>query len=642
MPRTLTKWQERLVTFIAFLMGLYNVYTLTFAVYDIFAHMAVNLTFALPLVFLTFPARKKDISKIPWYDYLLAIISAIPPLMLYLNYISWVYGRWAFITDLPTEQFILGLIFLVTVVEAVRRCTGIPMMTVVLAFLTYLYIGPWLPPPLRHRGLSIIRIVEANYVTGAYGVFTIPLQVISTYVIAFTILGAVFSEAGVGRFFIDLAKALVGRMVGGPAKIAVVASSLFGTISGSAPANVYGTGIITIPTMKSLGYPSRFAGAVEAVASTGGQIMPPIMGAAAFVMAELLNVPYARIMIAAIIPALLYYLGVYVQIHYYSLKHGLRGLPKDQVPSLKSILKGRGYMLIPMAVLVYIVAVLMWSPVTAAFIAMFITIALSFIRRETWMTPKKIYKALAKGAEDSLTIIVAAAGAGIVVGAVALTGLSDKLTVLIYDLALGSFVLALILAAIVTLIMGMALPTTAAYLVVVALAAPSLYRLGVMPFLAHFFVFYYATISAITPPVALAAYAAASIAKDDPMKIGFTAVRLGFAAILTPFILIFKPGLLLVIQEPLPIIIENIVTAFIAIYAIALGIEGFYKTNMNIIERFALIGCGLLLFAPTSLEIDVLSLTIILLVVIVHRRKFKKSLNRVSGSKPLNNTRLTH
>jgi TRAP transporter 4TM/12TM fusion protein len=618
-------------------MGLYNVYTLTFAVYDIFAHMAVNLAFVLPLVFLTFPARKKDVSKIPWYDYVLAVVSVIPPLMLYLNYTSWVYGRWAFITEFPTDQFILGLVFLVTIVEAVRRCTGVPMMAIVLAFLIYLYLGPWLPPPLKHRGLSIIRIVEANYVTGAYGVFTIPLQVISTYVIAFTILGAFFSEAGVGRFFIDLAKALVGRLVGGPAKIAVVASSLFGTISGSAVANVYGTGIITIPTMKSLGYPAYFAGAVEAVSSTGGQIMPPVMGAAAFVMAELLNVPYARIMIAAIIPALLYYLGVYMQVHYYSLKTGLRGLPKDQVPSLKRILKERGYMLIPMAVLVYIVAVLMWSPVTAAFIAMFITIAISFIKRETWMTPKKIYKALAKGAEDSLTIIIAAAGAGIVVGAVALTGLSDKLTVLIYDLALGSFILALILAAIVTLIMGMALPTTAAYLVVVALAAPALYKLGVDPFLAHFFVFYYATISAITPPVALAAFAAASIAKDDPMKIGFTATRLGIAAIIAPFIIIFKPGLLLVIKEPLPIIIENIATAFIAVYAIAMGIEGYYKTNMNIIERLALVGGGLLLFAPTSLEVDALGLAIILSVIIVHRRRFKGSLDR----KSLNFTGLT-
>ncbi|MEM2206445.1 MAG: TRAP transporter fused permease subunit [Sulfolobales archaeon] len=611
-------------TFIAFLMGAYNVYTLTFTVYDLMAHMALNLTFVLPLVYILYPARKKDVSRVPWYDYVLAVISAIPPLLLYLNYSTWVYGRWYFITELPTEQFVLGLIFLITIIEAIRRCAGLPMMLVALSFLVYLYLGPYIPPPLRHRGLNIVRIVEANYVTGAYGIFSIPLQVISTYVIAFTILGAVFSGAGVGKFFIDLAKALVGRVVGGPAKIAVIASSLFGTISGSAPANVYGTGIITIPTMKSLGYPPRFAGAVEAVASTGGQIMPPVMGAAAFVMAELLNVPYARIMIAAIIPALLYYLGVYVQVHYYSVRKGLKGLPKEEIPNLKKLMVERGYMLIPMAVLVYIVAVMMWSPVTAAFIAMFITIALSYIKKETRMTPKKIYIALAKGAEDSLTIIVCAAAAGIVVGAVALTGLSDKLTVLIYDLSLGSMALALMVAAIVTLIMGMALPTTAAYLVVVALAAPALYKLGVNPFQAHFFVFYYATISAITPPVALAAYAAASIARDDPMRVGFQACKLGIAAIIVPFVLIFKPGLLLVLEEPPLIIIENIVTAFIAIYAIALGVEGYMRDVMHFLERIALIAGGLVLFAPTSLELDLIGLILIASSITSHYMRHRR------------------
>ncbi|MEM4519653.1 MAG: TRAP transporter large permease subunit, partial [Sulfolobales archaeon] len=262
--------------------------------------------------------------------------------------------------------------------------------------------------------------------------------------------------------------------------------------------------------------------------------------------------------------------------------------------------------------------------VTAAFIATFITIALSYIKKETWMTPKKIYTALAKGAEDSLTIMICAAAAGIVVGAVALTGLSDKLTVLIYDLSLGSMALALIVAAVVTLIMGMALPTTAAYLVVVALAAPSLYRLGIMPFLAHFFVFYYATISAITPPVALAAYAAASIAKDDPMRIGFLASRLGIAAIITPFILVFKPGLLLIFEEHPLIIIENIITSFIAIYAIGLGCEGYMKTSMSILERVALIIGGLLLFAPTSIELDIKGVGIIFLTIVLHIRRFKK------------------
>ncbi|MEM3904441.1 MAG: TRAP transporter fused permease subunit, partial [Sulfolobales archaeon] len=357
---------------------------------------------------------------------------------------------------------------------------------------------------------------------------------------------------------------------------------------------------------------------------TGGQIMPPVMGAAAFVMAELLNVPYARIMIAALIPALLYYLGVYMQVHYYSLKTGLRGLPKDQVPSLKRILKERGYMLIPMAVLVYIVAVLMWSPVTAAFIAMFITIAISFIKRETWMTPKKIYKALAKGAEEALSILIIGAAAGMIIGSISFSGTGLRLSSIVLEASMGILVLALLYVALLTLIMGMGVPTTAAYIMTAALSVPALSRLGVDPFLAHFFIFYYATISAITPPVALAAYAAASIAKDDPMKIGFTATRLGIAAILAPFIIIFKPGLLLVIKEPLPIVIENIITAFIAVYAIAMGIEGYYKTNMNIIERSLLIISGLLLFAPTDLTIDLISTVVIIAVLLIHRRRANK------------------
>jgi len=424
--RTLSKRVEAVVITVLACMAIYNIYVLLFTAYDVILHMVLNMAFVLPLIFIVYPARKKDVNRIPWYDYLLAIVSAIPPIVLYLHP-SWIYERMWFATTLTTEQLILGIIFMVTVIEATRRTSGLVITLLVIFFLIYLYIGPYIPDPFRHRGMRFDRIIELNYLT-SYGTFTTPLQVMSTYVIAFTILGAFFSEAGVGRFFIDLAKALVGRLVGGPAKIAVVASSLFGTISGSAVANVYGTGIITIPTMKSLGYPAYFAGAVEAVSSTGGQIMPPVMGAAAFVMAELLNVPYARIMIAAIIPALLYYLGVYMQVHYYSLKTGLRGLPPDQVPSLKRILKERGYMLIPMVVLVYIVAVLMWSPVTAAFIAMFITIAISFIKRETWMTPKKIYKALAKGAEDALSILVIGAAAGMVIGSISFSGTGLRLS----------------------------------------------------------------------------------------------------------------------------------------------------------------------------------------------------------------------
>ncbi|MEM2342754.1 MAG: TRAP transporter fused permease subunit [Sulfolobales archaeon] len=622
--RVLGKRSSVAVLSVSGIMALYNIYALLFTAYDVVLHMVLNMAFVLPLTFIMYAARSKDVNRLPWYDILLAVISAIPPVILYLNP-SWIYERMWFSTALTTEQLFLGVLFVATIIEATRRAGGTVIMLLVLFFLIYLNIGPSIPDPFRHRGMRFDRIIELNYLT-TYGTFTTPLQVMSTYVIAFTILGAVFSEVGIGRFFIDLAKALVGRMVGGPAKIAVIASSLFGTISGSAVANVYGTGIITIPTMKSLGYPPRFAGAVEAVASTGGQIMPPVMGAAAFVMAELLNVPYARIMIAAIIPALLYYLGVYVQVHYYSVRKGLKGLPKEEIPNLKKLMVERGYMLIPMAVLVYIVAVMMWSPVTAAFIAMFITIALSYIKKETRMTPKKIYIALAKGAEEAVSILVVGAAAGMIIGSIAFSGTGLRLSSLVLEASMGILSVALVYVAVLTLIMGMGIPTTAAYVMTAALSVPALARLGVDTFPSHFFIFYYATISAITPPVALAAYAAASIAKDDPMRIGFTASRLGFAALLVPFIIIFKPGLLLVVKEPLPIMVEQIVTAFIATYALALAFEGYYKMAMNVLERAVLFVGGLLLFAPTNIEIDVIAILLIALGIIVHRRRANKIL----------------
>ncbi len=623
MPRrVLGKRVNGVVVSITGVMAIYNIFALLITAYDVVLHMVLNMAFVLPLTFIVYAARSKDVNRLPWYDIVLAVISAIPPIILYLNP-PWIYERMWFSTTVTTQQLILGTIFIATIIEATRRTGGLAITLLVIFFLIYLYAGPLIPDPFRHRGMRFDRIIELNYLT-TYGTFTTPLQVMSTYVIAFTILGAVFNEVGIGKFFIDLAKALVGRMVGGPAKIAVIASSLFGTISGSAVANVYGTGIITIPTMKSLGYPSRFAGAVEAVASTGGQIMPPVMGAAAFVMAELLNVPYARIMVAAIIPALLYYLGVYVQVHYYSVRHGLKGLPKEEVPGLKKVMVERGYMLIPMAVLVYIVAVMMWSPVTAAFIAMFITIALSYLKRETWMTPKKIYGALAKGAEEAISILVIGAAAGVVIGSISFSGTGLRLSSLVLEASMGIVVVALVYVALLTLVMGMGVPTTAAYVMTAALAVPALARLGVDVFSSHFFVFYYATISAITPPVALAAYAAASIAKDDPMRIGFLASRLGFAALIVPFIMVFKPGLLLVVKEPLPIIVENIVTAFIATAILALAFEGYYKGVMNLFERALLILGGLMLFAPTNIEIDLIGMALSCAGILIHRRRARK------------------
>ncbi|MEM2158258.1 MAG: TRAP transporter fused permease subunit [Sulfolobales archaeon] len=399
-----------------------------------------------------------------------------------------------------------------------------------------------------------------------------------------------------------------------------MASSLFGTVSGSAVANVYATGVLTIPTMKSVGFPSHLAGAVEAVASTGGQIMPPVMGAAAFVMAELLGTHYGRIMIAAVIPAIIYYLGVYVQIHYYSLKSGLRGLPPDQVPNRNEVLRRGWFYFLPLIVLVYVVGVLQWSAITAAFISFFISIFLGLITRQ--LNIRKLYEVLVRGVEDALSIIVVGAAAGIIVGAVSYSGLGVKLGYIVSTASFGYVALALVYVALITTLLGMGIPTTPAYITAVAVSVPALAYMGLDVFPVHFFVFWYAVLGAITPPVALASYAAASLAKADTMKTAIIACKLGFAAFILPFIMVFKPEILLaygdfgVIER-----IWSISTSLVATYAIATAFEGFITRNINLILRLVLMGSGLALFAPTNAIIDLAALAIIAIVIIINYLK---------------------
>jgi len=609
--RVLGKKQSLVIRSILFVLAIYNTYTLLLTPYDMYRHMIINLMIILPLSFIIYSSKRNDVSKVPWYDYILAVLSFIPLFILYCNFDEWFYGRLWYLDPVLREQIFLGALLIVLVLESTRRALGIPLMIITLFFILLLFIGPYIPElGIRTKPE---RAIELMYLT-PNGIFATPLQVVTTYIIAFTLLGAVFTACGAGRFFIDLAKATVGKSVGGPAKASVIASSLFGTITGSAVANVYATGVITIPTMKSLGYPPKFAGAVEAVASTGGQIMPPIMGVAAFIMAELLQIPYAKVMIMAVIPALLYYLGVFVQVHYYTLKHGLRGLPKDQIPDLKKILFKWGYYLIPLAVLIYLVAVLMWSPVTAAFISLFITIGLSFIRKETWMTPKKIFESFATGMEEALMIIVAAAAAGMIVGSIAYSGIGPKFGTIVTSLSMGIQPLALALTALLCVILGMGVPTVPAYVITIAVTAPALSLLGVDRIPMHFFVLWFAVLSAITPPIALAAYAAATLAKDNPLKIGLYASRLGIMGFVVPFIIIYRSSILLgYLNPPLTVLLKDIFLSFIATYAIAASLEGYIRRKMLFIERILMFVGSILLFIPSELAIDVLGLVMITL-----------------------------
>jgi len=603
------------IKLILFLAAIYNIYVLAFAVYDVYQHMMINLLYALPLTFIMYSGSRRATGKIPWYDYVLAITSLLVVTILLMNFRSWFWGRLWLVTPVTTEQFVIGTLFIVLLLEAVRRAGGIFITAVALVFLAFLLLAPYIP--VVGFKTTPQRVVEFLCLT-PWGIFSTPLEVISTYVIAFTLLGAVFTLSGVSDFFIDIAKALVGRSSGGPAKVSVIASSLFGTVSGSAVANVYATGVFTIPSMKGVGFPPYVAGAVEAVSSTGGQIMPPIMGAGAFIMAELLGVPYVKIMIAAIIPALIYYLGVYVQIHYYAVKSGLRGLPNTEIPNVKDVLVRRGYYIIPLAVLIYMITILMWSPVTSALITLFIALAVSYVRRSTWMTPKRVFKALVNGIDEVITIVVIAAVAGMIAGSVTYSGLTLKFSYLVNVASMGITTLALLYTALLTILLGMGMPTTAAYVLAASVAVPAIISMGVDALAAHMFTFWYAILSAITPPVALAAYAAATLAKDHPVKVAIWACKLGFSAFVVPFLLIYRSSILLGHgNTPLTIAMYDSVIAFLATYAIAIAFSGYLRRELKLFERILLIVGGIILYIPGTLY-DLAGLLITGLTILAH------------------------
>ena len=603
------------VKIILFLAAIYNIYILAFAVYDVYQHMMVNLLYALPLTYIMYSGSKRSVSKIPWYDYVLAITSLVVVTVLLMNFRSWFWGRLWLVTPVTIEQFIVGMFFIVLLLEAVRRAGGIFITAVASVFLAFLLLAPYIP--VVGFRTTPQRVVEFLCLT-PWGIFSTPLEVISTYVIAFTLLGAVFSLSGVSDFFINIAKALVGRSVGGPAKVSVIASSFFGTISGSAVANVYATGVFTIPSMKGVGFSPAVAGAVEAVASTGGQIMPPIMGAGAFIMAELLGVPYVKVMIAAIIPALIYYLGVYVQVHYYAVKSGLRGLPSTEIPRVRDVLVKRGYYIIPLAALIYMIAVLMWSPVTAALITLFIALVISYFRRSTWMTPKKIFKALVNGIDEVVSIIVIAAVAGMIAGSVTYSGLTLKFSYLVNVASMGITALALLYTALLTILLGMGMPTTAAYVLAASVSVPAVISMGVGALAAHMFTFWYAVLSAITPPVALAAYAAATLTKDHPVKVAAWACRLGFSAFIVPFLIVYRSSILLGYSgSSLTTVIYDAVIAFLATYAIAVAFSGYLRRGLKLFERILLIAGGIILYVPGTLY-DLIGLLIVGLTVLTH------------------------
>ncbi|MDE7064472.1 MAG: TRAP transporter permease, partial [Desulfovibrionaceae bacterium] len=484
--------------------------------------------------------------------------------------IIWNYDIIVMEADVPgTLDYVMGGLDIVLVLEATRRIVGLPIALVALVFLLYAKFGAYIPGMLGHRGFSFSRIISHMYLT-TEGIFGMPLGVSASFVFLFILFGAFLHSTGLGKFFIDLALAAAGRYVGGPAKVAVLASGFFGTISGSSVANTVSTGTFTIPLMKSVGYRGSFAGAVEAASSTGGQIMPPIMGAAAFIMAQFLGVGYVEIAKAALIPALLYYLAVGFMVHMEAKRLGLKGIPKERLPRTWHVLREGGYLLIPIFVLIYLL-MQGYTPLKAAYYCILSTVIISAVANnwKAWRgasynneseasallecnvaTGKDILQAMENGGRLALGVAAACACTGLVIGVVTLTGMGLKLANTIVTLSGDSFMLTLLFTMCASIILGMGLPTTAKYIVLATIAAPAIQHFDVPVFAAHLFIMYFGILADLTPPVALAAYAAAGIARADPNATGFMAVKMALAVFLIPYIFCYNPGLLMIGATP--------------------------------------------------------------------------------------------
>jgi len=586
--------------------SLFQLYTGAFGAYTAYIQRTVHLGFALSLIFLLFPARRKgkgQKTKVPWYDLILVVLSII------------VTGYWPVfyetlvqqIGGITEAQMVIGGVAILLVLEATRRAVGLPITIIAIIFLIYAYFGPQMPGMLAHRGLSLEQLIDSMYFT-TEGILGTPLQVSSTYIFLFLLFGAFLVQTGVGTYFNDLAIAIAGRRVGGPAKVAIFSSALNGTISGSSVANTVTTGSYTIPMMKKLGYKSNFAGGVEAASSTGGQIMPPIMGAAAFLMIEFAGVGYWEIAKAATIPAILYFTGIWVMTHFEAKRLGLLGLPKEEIPPKKEVLK-KIYLLLPILAIVYLLFA-GFSIERTAIYGIIITILVSLFRKDTRITPSTFLVALTSGARTALGVAAATACAGIIVGVVTKTGLGLKLGNSLVTMAGAlanstevQLLLTLLFTMITSIILGMGSPTTANYIITSTIALPAILALNdqlevAIPVLAgHMFVFYFGIVADITPPVALAAFAATGISGGEPIRTGFNASKLAIAAYIIPYMFVLNPQLLMIDAEPLSIT-WSLITAMFGMISIGAAIIGYWYRNLHWVVRIIAGITGILLIYP--------------------------------------------
>ena len=614
-----TGWPKKIVAAIAITFSVFQLYTAIFGVLDAQLQRAIHLGFGLALAYLLYPFRRawtRDHYFHP-IDIVFAVLGAATPAYLVIQYRELITRAG---TVSPVDTVVGGLGILL-VIEATRRVVGLPMVTVVLAFIAYAFLGPYMPGVLAHRGLTPEQLIGHLYFT-TEGIFGIPLGVSSTFIFLFILFGAYLESTGLGKFFIDLANAVAGWASGGPAKVAVLSSGLMGTVSGSSVANVVGTGSLTIPMMKKLGYNANFAGAVEAAASTGGQLMPPVMGAAAFLMAEFVGVPYIDVVKAAAIPALLYFTGVWLGVHFEAKRKKLKGIPRAELPNPLTLLKERGHLAIPLVVIVYLL-VSGYTPMRAALVAIFLSILCAMLRKSTRMKPIEIVYGLERGAKGVLGVLVACASAGIIIGVVTKTGVGLRLASGLIDLAGGMLLPAMFFTMITAIVLGMGVPTTANYVITSTIAAPALEQMGVPVLAAHMFVFYFGIIADVTPPVALAAYAGAGISGGNALKTGVHASKLAIAAFIIPYVFVLSPVLLMVDATPLALVSVTL-TALLGMIAISSALCGFLADHCRPYERILLIIAGLLMIKPGGIT-DLVGLVLFVVILVMQYRRAKET-----------------
>ena len=667
--RIFTGWRKTVITAI---MSLFSVYMISMALVfqnaTKYTKLTTFLAFIVFIGFLIFPAYKKQtkrINYVPFYDIILALVGSGS----FLYYAVFQEDIILMSRRIGTLQIIVALVAILLLVELCRRAVGWPIIIVAGCFVAYAAINAISKNP----DTALRSLMYGLFYDVSNGLFSTPVYVCTTFIVLFIILGALLEKTGIGTFFVDLANSIAGSSIGGPAKVAVISSALEGMYSGSSVANTVGSGSITIPMMKKTGYKPEFAAAVEAAASTGGQIMPPIMGAAAFLMSEITETPYSTIAVTAILPAVLYFTGIFMMIHFEAKKLGLKGLPKDAIPNFFKLIVRNGYLLLPIVVLVIAMnyfsaglsacfailgslivslvprkldkstawkiilpiiplAVLLglWLPFgqanmsTAILVSMISCVALSFLSKDSaTLTPKVVVESLEGGAKNTVGVAVACGMAGLISGVVTMTALGQILINTLVPIAENSTFLALFLTMVCCIVLGMGVPTTANYVIMATITAPILIKMGLPVLAAHMFVFYFGIVADITPPVALAAYAGSAIAKSNPMKTGVTATRLAITAFIVPYIFAYSPEMLL-IDAAWYDVVQIVITALVGIFAVSAGMEGYMFVKTPWWQRLMLLGGGLLSIIP-GLATDAAGIILIAAVILLQKISEKKT-----------------